>query len=87
MLVYMFTHKESIEVIKIEYDSCNCGEKYKFGNDQEGTDGSDLPCLNCRLIEMGEMACYTERCPQCGNVPPCRKESYPDVRNTQLIVL
>ena len=33
MLVYMFTHKESIEVIKIEYDSCNCGEKYKFGND------------------------------------------------------
>ena len=21
----------------------------------------DMPCLNCRLIEMGEMACYTER--------------------------
>ena len=24
----------------------------------------DMPCLNCRLIEMGEMACYTERCSQ-----------------------
>merc|ERR1719412_1292520 len=47
---------------------------------KEGTDGSDLPCLNCRLIEMGEMACYTERCPQCGNVPPCRKDLYPDER-------
>jgi hypothetical protein len=47
---------------------------------KEGTDGNDLPCLNCRLIEMGEMACYTERCPQCGNVPPCRKELYPDER-------
>ena len=23
-----------------------------------------MPCLNCRLIEMGEMACYTERCSQ-----------------------
>ena len=30
---------------------------------------------------MGEMACYTERCPQCGNVPPCRKELYPEVRS------
>ena len=42
-------------------------------------DGKDLPCLNCRLIEMGEMACYTERCPQCGNVPPCRKDIYPEL--------
>jgi hypothetical protein len=33
---------------------------------------NDLPCLNCRLIEMGEMACYQERCPQCGKVPPGR---------------
>jgi hypothetical protein len=44
-----------------------------------GMDGKDLPCLNCRLIEMGEMACYTERCPQCNNVPPCRKELYPEL--------
>ena len=31
------------------------------------------PCMNCLLIEMGEMACYQERCPQCGRVPPGRK--------------
>ena len=30
------------------------------------------PCLNCILIEMGEMACYQDRCPQCGRVPPNR---------------
>ena len=29
--------------------------------------------MNCLLIEMGEMACYQERCPQCGRVPPGRK--------------
>ena len=28
------------------------------------------PCMNCLLIEMGEMACYQERCPQCGKIPP-----------------
>ena len=32
----------------------------------------ELPCLNCRLIEMGEMACYEDRCPQCGKMPPGR---------------
>ena len=26
--------------------------------------------MNCLLIEMGEMACYQERCPQCGRIPP-----------------
>ena len=31
------------------------------------------PCLNCILIEMGEMACYQERCPQCGRIPPGRR--------------
>ena len=31
------------------------------------------PCMNCLLIEMGEMACYQERCPQCGRIPPGRK--------------
>ena len=30
-------------------------------------------CMNCLLIEMGEMACYQERCPQCGRIPPGRK--------------
>ena len=29
--------------------------------------------MNCLLIEMGEMACYQERCPQCGRIPPGRK--------------
>ena len=28
------------------------------------------PCQNCKLIEMGSMACYTEFCPDCGEVPP-----------------
>ena len=28
------------------------------------------PCLNCLLIEMGEMACYQERCPECGRIAP-----------------
>ena len=26
--------------------------------------------MNCLLIEMGEMACYTARCPECGRLPP-----------------
>ena len=38
----------------------------------------ELPCLNCRLIEMGEMACYQDRCPQCGQVPPGKKHLYED---------
>ena len=29
--------------------------------------------MNCLLIEMGEMACYQERCPECGRIPPGRK--------------
>ena len=29
--------------------------------------------MNCLLIEMGEMACYQEKCPQCDKVPPCKK--------------
>ena len=34
----------------------------------------DLPCLNCQYIEMGEMACYQETCPDCGRVPPVRQK-------------
>ena len=30
--------------------------------------------MNCLLIEMGEMACYQERCPQCGRIPPDRRD-------------
>ena len=29
--------------------------------------------MNCLLIEMGEMACYTERRQECGRIPPGRK--------------
>ena len=25
---------------------------------------NDMPCLNCLLVEMGEMVCYTGRCSQ-----------------------
>ena len=25
----------------------------------------DLPCLHCKFIEMGEIACYTKTCPAC----------------------
>ena len=32
------------------------------------------PCMNCVLIEMGEMVCYTERCPDCGRIPPGRRK-------------
>ena len=35
------------------------------------------PCMNCLLIEMGEMACYQERCPDCGRIPPGRKKAKP----------
>ena len=37
------------------------------------TSKDQAPCMNCLLIEMGEMACYQERCPQCGRIPPGRK--------------
>ncbi len=43
------------------------------GELQDGGMDKELPCLNCRLIEMGEMACYQDRCPQCGQVPPGKK--------------
>ena len=33
--------------------------------------------MNCVLIEMGEMACYQERCPECGRIPPGRKKAKP----------
>jgi len=33
-------------------------------------DEKDMPCLHCKFIEMGEMACYTSTCPECGRPPP-----------------
>lgn len=32
--------------------------------------GGRSPCTKCQLIDMGEAACYTGYCPDCGNVPP-----------------
>jgi len=38
---------------------------------ENGTlDPKDMPCLHCKFIEMGEMACYTKTCPECGRPPP-----------------
>jgi len=34
------------------------------------------PCMNCVLIEMGEMVCYSERCPDCGRIPPGRRKKH-----------
>ena len=34
-----------------------------------------LPCQNCKLIEMGSMACYGDKCPDCGRPPPGKKPS------------
>ena len=45
-----------------------------------------MPCLNCKFIEMGEMACYEETCPQCGRVPSCRKKEV-DKYNESLEIL
>ena len=43
------------------------------------------PCLNCILIEMGEMACYQERCPQCGKIPPGRRLQPTDLKKKSSI--
>ena len=32
--------------------------------------GGRSPCTKCQLIDMGEAACYTGYCPDCGDVPP-----------------
>ena len=34
-----------------------------------------LPCQNCKLIEMGSMACYGDKCPDCGRPPPGKKSA------------
>ena len=32
--------------------------------------GGKAPCPKCQLIDMGEAACYSGVCPDCGEVPP-----------------
>ena len=29
-------------------------------------------CLHCVMVEMGDMVCYQQFCPNCGRVPPGR---------------
>ena len=45
--------------------------------EDSGSGREQMRCMNCILIEMGEMACYTERCPDCGRIPPGRKKQKP----------
>ena len=45
-----------------------CVRISRLPQDDEVTLG--LPCQNCKLIEMGSMACYTATCPACGKPPP-----------------
>ena len=46
--------------------------------------------MNCMLIEMGEMACYQERCQECGRIPPGRKvvpeKKPPDILNRLAVI-
>ena len=37
--------------------------------------GKDVPCVNCQLIEMGEMD-YQEICSNCGRLLPTRSRVY-----------
>lgn len=41
---------------------------------------SDLPCMNCLRVEMGERACYTGICDACGKTPPCLQWMYPELQ-------
>ena len=46
-------------------------------------------CIRCQLIDMGEAACYTGYCPECGRIPRSigRLTNYPNLRIYQLCVL
>ena len=46
--------------------ACCCQEKIQ--SLRRG--GGRAPCTKCQLIDMGEAACYTGYCPDCGDVPP-----------------
>jgi len=37
---------------------------------QDSEMGLDLPCMHCKRIEMGEIACYQDVCPECGKTEP-----------------
>ena len=37
--------------------------------------GGRPPCPTCQLIDMGEAACYSGNCPDCGEVPASLREN------------
>jgi len=44
---------------------------------------SDLPCMNCLRVEMGERACYNGICDSCGKTPPCLRWMFPELQATR----
>ena len=42
---------------------------------------SELPCMNCLRVEMGERACYTGICESCGKTPPSLRWKFPELQN------
>ena len=51
-------------------DDSSLGYSVAVSNSLQKEEGSGRApgktCMNCILIEMGEMVCYSERCPDCG---------------------
>jgi len=41
---------------------------------------SDLPCMNCLRVEMGERACYSGICDACGETPPSLRWKFPELQ-------
>ena len=46
--------------------ACACFCKARYGSTQRNATD---PCTRCQLINMGEAACYTGVCSECGGVP------------------
>jgi len=42
---------------------------------------SELPCMNCLRVEMGERACYSGICDSCGKTPPSLRWKFPELQN------
>jgi hypothetical protein len=56
----------SFVVIAVIGFCCACCCKARYGS-SERNPGDD--CTHCQLINMGEAACYTGYCSECGRVP------------------
>ena len=62
---------------EVSSPSYNVAVSNSIFREDSGSGREQMRCMNCILIEMGEMACYTERCPDCGRIPPGRKKQKP----------